>query len=67
VTGLRPEEGTCDECHREFEPSRSDAVFCSHRCRQRSYRARRRAEATYEAQQLDAEAAAAMASLEATS
>jgi hypothetical protein len=32
---------TCEGCGAEFE-ARSDAVYCSHACRQRAYRERRR-------------------------
>jgi hypothetical protein len=36
---------TCPECGAVFTPSRSDGVYCSHRCRQRAYRARKATEA----------------------
>jgi hypothetical protein len=46
----------CDECHEPFRPRRSDQLFCSHRCRQRAYKSRKRAAATSETQRLAAEA-----------
>jgi hypothetical protein len=32
---------TCPECGTDFTPSRSDGVYCSHRCRQVAYRTRK--------------------------
>jgi hypothetical protein len=38
---VRHEERKCAVCCRGFEPKRSEALYCSARCRQRAYRARR--------------------------
>jgi hypothetical protein len=36
---------SCDQCGRYFEPSRSDARYCSSPCRQKAYRQRQAIEA----------------------
>ena len=36
-----PQQPHCVSCGRRFQPTRSDAVYCSSPCRQRAYRARR--------------------------
>jgi hypothetical protein len=33
-------EAVCSECHKPFVPTRSDALFCSNKCRQASHRQR---------------------------
>jgi hypothetical protein len=38
---MRTPRRTCPICHKRFTPSRSDAVTCSSRCRQKAYRRRR--------------------------
>jgi hypothetical protein len=38
---LAPQQPRCTSCGRPFEATRSDAAYCSSRCRQRAYRQRR--------------------------
>jgi len=38
-----PESMECSECGKEFKPTRSDSVYCSNVCRQKSYRKRTKA------------------------
>jgi hypothetical protein len=38
---MRSPRRTCPVCHRRFTPTRTDAVTCSNRCRQKAYRRRR--------------------------
>jgi hypothetical protein len=38
----KPQQRTCIVCKDDFTPERSDALTCSHRCRQKAYRDRAR-------------------------
>src|SRR4051812_33572951 len=55
VDARTSDEPSCAQCEEPFEPSRSDARFCSPACRQRAYRARQRGPT---APELDGERAA---------